>query len=176
MLKTFVIAIAGLSVVYAVAGTIMPGGKTKKILSFCLSCAMVLAVSGTVNRAVSSIKNVAYVGAAKTGAEESGDGDSDFGVGKFGEFSCDNERLRIYVANAYILRAKNALKKQGISLKNAAVSFGENNDKVMPEKFIINSQDLVIIGENEHINIPLKCKELLEKLFYGENVKVIIDE
>ena len=68
------------------------------------------------------------------------------------------------------------MKQQGISLENAAVSFGENNDKVTPEKFIINSQDLVIIGENEHINIPLKCKELLEKLFYGENVKVIIDE
>ena len=176
MLKTFVVAIAGLSVVYAVAGTVMPCGKTKKILSFCLSCVMVLAISGAVKQVVSDLKNAAAVSAAKTGTEESGEESPYFGIGKFGEFSCDNERLRIYVANAYVSRAKSALKKQGILLENAAVSFGENNDKVTPEKIIINSRDLVIIGENEHINIPLKCKELLEKLFYGENVKVVIDE
>lgn len=175
MLKGFIFAVTGLSVVCAAVGSVMPDGKTKKTLSFCLACVMVLVIGGAVKQSVVDVKNGFSVINSSENSKNDGE-NSVLTVGKFNDYSCDNEKLRVYVATTYISMAKSALKKQGILLENAAVSFGENNDKVVPEKFIISSNDLVIIGENAHINIPLKCKELLEKLFYGKNVTVIIDD
>ena len=178
MFKGFIIAVSGLSVICAAAGTVMPEGRTKKILSFCLSCAAVLIISVAVKQAVSGVKEGDFSFGGIFGELSGGVSETDgvFCAGKFGEYECDNEKLRAFVAESYISRAKTALEKQGICLENAGVSFGADDKKVIPEKFIVDSCDLVIIEKNEHINISLKCKEVLDELFKNEEVVVIVNE
>ncbi len=93
----------------------------------------------------------------------------------FETYSCDNEKLRIAVASAYVSRAKKALLNEGLLLENAGVSFGEKNDKILPEEFIINTCDVVIIGNEEHINISSICKNALEGVFFSD-IKITINE
>ena len=180
MFKGFIIAVSGLSVICAAAGTIMPDGRTKKILSFCLACAAVLIISVSVRQVISGAKSgdfsLSVFGETSDTDSASNENSAVFSAGRFGEYECDNEKLRAFVAEKYIARAKNALTKQGILLENAGVSFGADNKKVIPEKFIVDSCDLVIIEKNEHINISLKCKEVLDELFVNEEVIVIVNE
>lgn len=164
-IKGFVYAVTAASILFALFALIMPEGKTKKIISFVFSAAAALIVISAVSKGAEN--------------EISYDLFSDFFYeSAFNEYSCNNENLRIFIANEYVSKAKKSLLGEGIVLENAGVSFGEKNDGVLPKKFIINVSDLVIIKNEEHINISLiceMCKNNLELLFGGE-VQVVINE
>lgn len=164
-IKGFVYAVTAASILFALLALVMPEGKTKKIISFVFSAAAALIVISAVSKGTSDgVSNNLF---------------SEFSYENvFNEYSCDNENLRIFIANEYISNAKKSLLDEGIVLENAGVSFGEKNDGVLPEKFIVNVSDLVIIKNEEHINISSiceTCKNILEQLFGGE-VEVVINE
>lgn len=164
-IKGFVYAVTAASILFALLALVMPEGKTKKIISFVFSAAAALIVISAVSKGTNDgISNNLF---------------SEFSYENvFNEYSCDNENLRIFIANEYISNAKKSLLDEGIVLENAGVSFGEKNDGVLPKKFIVNVSDLVIIKNEEHINISSiceTCKNILEQLFGGE-VEVVINE
>lgn len=164
MITAFIYSVTGAAVLYSVIGVVAPEGKTKKLASFIISATAVLIIAGAVGKAVFN------------GSEAYDFVFSSEYSDVFDKYSCDNEGLRVCVANAYISRAKKAFLSEGLLLENAGVSFGENNDGVLPEKFIINCGDVVIIDENEHINIALKSKACLNRLFGGEKIEIVINE
>lgn len=164
MISAFIYSVTAAAVLCAVIGAVMPEGKTKKLASFIVSATAVLIIAGAVaNSFFNGANNDGYVFSNV---------DSDV----FSKYSCDNENLRVYVANAYVSRVKKAFLNEGMLLENAGVWFGENNEGVLPKKFIINCTDVVIIENGAHINIALKSKACLEKLFSGENIEIEINE
>lgn len=164
MITAFIYSVTAAAILCAVIGVVIPEGKTKKLASFIVSATAVLIIAGAVaNSVFNDSKDDGYLFSSEDSSV-------------FSKYSCDNENLRIYVANAYVLRVKKAFLNEGLLLENAGVWFGKNNEGVLPKKIIINCTDVVIIENGAHINIALKSKACLEKLFSGENIEIEINE
>lgn len=151
-----ILAVAALSECSAL---FLPDGKTKKLLSFVYAAAAVFSIA-------CGIKNAAAGWVSSSLFNQK--------IFETENYEYYDENLKEKYSEYYVLRAKNALEKEGIGLIDAEVYYGGNGGNIFPEKFIVKLNDLVIISGNEHINISLKAQAALEKLFSAEKIEVVI--
>lgn len=154
-----IISLAGVS---ELAAILAPEGKTKKLLNFIYAVVAVFAVASGVQEAFLGISGTLFLGgqnSVQTALVEKYD-----------------ENLSDFYSNYYFSKAKTALKKEGIGLIYAKISLGRDSGDFAVKKIEINVSDLVIIGENPHINISQRSKEILQTLFSAEKTEVFISD
>ena len=81
-----------------------------------------------------------------------------------------------YRKEYYLSLAKTELNEYGIDILTAEFIFDENTLGKPLKKIKINFRDLVIIGENQHINISSITKQTLSSLFLISEDFVEINE
>ncbi|MBQ7408413.1 MAG: hypothetical protein IJW13_03980 [Clostridia bacterium] len=137
-------SITFITIIGYVAYLLIPSGKTKKILTFVLSAALLLSLIMPLSNTIKNLENYEYY------------------------FEVEQNYANFFKNckfDYYLTVAKSKLKLKGIQLKNANFSFNDNNGQYTLEKIIINLNDLGIIEGYEHINIPLVVTQTLSELF-----------
>lgn len=150
-MKNWILSVVAVAFFSYIAKILMPNGKTKKILTFILSAIAVLVIASPLVK----IKDMTEVPTV----------DIDY---EYEEF---DEKCR---QDFYLSMAKSKLKMINISLQSADFEFNDKNGEKTLKKINIYFDDLVIIGDNRHINISSETKKALADLFSLPEEDIII--
>ncbi|MBR4420642.1 MAG: hypothetical protein IKT32_07135 [Clostridia bacterium] len=157
-MNTWLLTIFAVILISYLAQMIMPTGKTRNFLIFIISVIGVCAI-------ISPLKNFDLENV-----------DFDFEI-EYSQNQKDYELLVYeYRKEYYLSLAKTELNKYGIDILTAEFIFDENTLGKPLKKIKINFHDLVIIGENQHINISSITKQTLSSLFLISEDFVEINE
>ena len=157
-MNTWLLTIFAVILISYLAQMIMPNGKTRNFLIFLISVIGVCAI-------ISPLKNFDLENV-----------DFDFEI----EYSQTQKAYALlvyeYRKEYYLSLAKTELNAYGIDILTAEFIFDENTFGKPLKKIKINFCDLVIIGENQHINISSITKQTLSSLFLISEGFVEINE
>ena len=157
-MNTWLLTIFAVILISYLAQMIMPNGKTRNFLIFLISVIGVCAI-------ISPLKNFDLENV-----------DFDFEI-EYSQTQKDYELLVYeYRKEYYLSLAKTELNEYGIDILTAEFIFDENTLGKPLKKIKINFRDLVIIGENQHINISSITKQTLSSLFLISEDFVEINE
>ena len=157
-MNTWLLTIFAVILISYLAQMIMPNGKTRNFLIFLISVIGVCAI-------ISPLKNFDLENV-----------DFDFEI-EYSQTQKDYELLVYeYRKEYYLSLAKTELNEYGIDIITAEFIFDENTLGKPLKKIKINFRDLVIIGENQHINISSITKQTLSSLFLISEDFVEINE
>ena len=157
-MNTWLLTIFAVILISYLAQMIMPNGKTRNFLIFLISVIGVCAI-------ISPLKNFDLENV-----------DFDFEI-EYSQTQKDYELLVYeYRKEYYLSLAKTELNEYGIDIFTAEFIFDENTLGKPLKKIKINFRDLVIIGENQHINISSITKQTLSSLFLISEDFVEINE
>ena len=157
-MNTWLLTIFAVILISYLAQMIMPNGKTRNFLIFLISVIGVCAI-------ISPLKNFNLENV-----------DFDFEI-EYSQTQKDYELLVYeYRKEYYLSLAKTELNEYGIDILTAEFIFDENTLGKPLKKIKINFRDLVIIGENQHINISSITKQTLSSLFLISEDFVEINE
>ena len=157
-MNTWLLTIFAVILISYLAQMIMPTGKTRNFLIFLISVIGVCAI-------ISPLKNFDLENV-----------DFDFEI-EYSQTQKDYELLVYeYRKEYYLSLAKTELNEYGIDILTAEFIFDENTLGKPLKKIKINFRDLVIIGENQHINISSITKQTLSSLFLISEDFVEINE
>ena len=98
---------------------------------------------------------------------------------QYQEFALNEEYIKSYSKyrqNYYLASANAKLAYYGIELKEAKFEFDDNINGKPLKKIKINFSDLVIIGDNKHINITSITKNVLSDLFLIDKEYIEIND
>ena len=157
-MNTWLLTIFAVILISYLAQMIMPNGKTRNFLIFLISVIGVCAIISPLKKF--DLENV----------------DFDFEI-EYSQTQKDYELLVYeYRKEYYLSLAKTELNEYGIDILTAEFIFDENTLGKPLKKIKINFRDLVIIGENQHINISSITKQTLSSLFLISEDFVEINE
>ena len=157
-MNTWLLTIFAVILISYLAQMIMPNGKTRNFLIFLISVIGVCAI-------ISPLKNFDLENV-----------DFDFEI-EYSQTQKDYDLLVYkYRKEYYLSLAKTELNEYGIDIFTAEFIFDENTLGKPLKKIKINFRDLVIIGENQHINISSITKQTLSSLFLISEDFVEINE
>ncbi len=157
-MNTWLLTIFAVILISYLAQMIMPNGKTRNFLIFLISVIGVCAI-------ISPLKNFDLENM-----------NFDFEI-EYSQTQKDYDLLVYkYRKEYYLSLAKTELNEYGIDILTAEFIFDENTLGKPLKKIKINFRDLVIIGENQHINISSITKQTLSSLFLISEDFVEINE
>ena len=159
-MKTWLLSIVGATLITFLIKVIMPEGATKKLLSYVISISIVLII-------VTPIKGVVL------------NGNETIELFETVELNVDESYLKFAMAcrdDYYKSVAKSKLVAIGVTLYDAQFIFDENVNGNNLKKILINSDNLVIKENIEHINIASMIKSTLADTFSIDEECVVINE
>ena len=137
---------------------ILPNGKTNQLLIFLFSITAICSIIPPIKQVFNHEYN--------------------FNL-QYQEFALNEEYIKSYSKyrqNYYLASANAKLAYYGIELKEAKFEFDDNINGKPLKKIKINFSDLVIIGDNKHINITSITKNVLSDLFLIDKEYIEIND